>query len=117
MRRILLRGMLAAAALLVCSTMDLNSRDQARADEYNGACLYRVYGQPDLFYNYYAWPSCGGVGAEMYPAPVPTPPLVGHTYYTYQPLMPHEFLYRHQRHYQTHYNGGRGLNRTHVIWW
>jgi len=56
----------------------------------------------DLFYNYYV-PPVGpeSVGAAMYPCPRPTPPLVGHTYFTYQPLMPHEFLYQHRRTYYT----------------
>jgi len=80
----------------------------------NGECLYRFYGQPDLFYNYYAWPSCTGLGAELYISPRPVPPLVGHTYITYQPLMPHEFMYHHKRTYHRYYNGGQGLNRTHV---
>ena len=53
----------------------------------------------DLFYNYYVPPAPGGVGAPLYVSPRPTPPLVGHTYVTYQPLMPHEFLYRHYRVY------------------
>jgi hypothetical protein len=78
----------------------------------NGECLYRFYGQPDLFYNYYAWPSCTGLGAELYLSPRPVPPLVGHTYITYQPLMPHEFMYHHHRTYHRYYNGGQGLNRT-----
>jgi hypothetical protein len=80
----------------------------------NGECLYRFYGQPDLFYNYYAWPSCTGLGAELYISPRPVPPHVGHTYITYQPLMPHEFMYHHKRTYHRYYNGGQGLNRTHV---
>ena len=80
----------------------------------NGECLYRFYGQPDLFYNYYAWPSCTGLGAELYISPRPVPPWVGHTYITYQPLYPHEFLYGHHRTYHRYYNGGQGLNRTHV---
>jgi len=80
----------------------------------NGECLYRFYGQPDLFYNYYAWPSCTGLGAELYISPRPVPPLVGHTYITYQPLYPHEFMYAHHRTYHRYYNGGQGLNRTHV---
>ncbi|MCU0877855.1 MAG: hypothetical protein MUF06_08740 [Pirellulaceae bacterium] len=80
----------------------------------NGQCQYRFYGQPDLFYNYYAWPSCGGVGAELYLSPRPVPPHVGHTYITYQPLYPHEFLYTHHRTYHRYYNGGQGLNRTSV---
>ncbi len=80
----------------------------------NGECQYRFYGQPDLFYNYYAWPSCTGLGAELYVSPRPVPPHVGHTYITYQPLMPHEFMYQHHRTYHRYYNGGQGLNRTHV---
>lgn len=54
--------------------------------------------QGDHFYNYYA-DSPGGVPAQLYVSPRPTPPLVGHTYYTYQPLLPHEFMYKHQRTY------------------
>jgi hypothetical protein len=83
----------------------------------NGECLYRFYGQPDLFYNYYAWPSCTGLGAELYVSPRPVPPHVGHTYITYQPLMPHEFMYHHHRTYHRYYNGGQGLNRTCVTYW
>ena len=48
---------------------------------------------PILFYNYYVPPvgcttcgSQGSSGAELYISPRPTPPLVGHTYITYQPL-------------------------------
>ena len=80
-------------------------------------CLPHDASCPDLFYNFYARPSCGGVPAEMYPVPYPTPPLVGHTYYTYQPLMPHEMLYPHSRVYRQYYNYGRGMNRTTVRWW
>ena len=67
----------------------------------------------DLFYNYYVPPvGPGSVGAELYPCPRPTPPLVGHTYITYQPLMPHEFLYKHHRHYTTQRTKTpRGLGR------
>lgn len=83
----------------------------------NGECLYRFYGQPDLFYNYYAWPSCSGLGAELYIAPRPVPPHVGHTFYTYQPLYPHEYMYSHHRTYHRYYNGGQGLNRTCVTYW
>ena len=78
----------------------------------NGECQYRFYGCPDLFYNYYAWPSCTGLGAELYVSPRPVPPVVGSTYITYQPLMPHEFMYSHHRTYHRYYNGGQGLNRT-----
>jgi hypothetical protein len=50
-------------------------------------------------------------------APQPVPPLVGHTYYTYQPFMPHELLYPHHRTYHRYYDGGRGLTRTSVSWY
>ena len=82
-----------------------------------GNCQYRYYGQPDLFYNYYVPPNCGGVGAELYLSPRPVPAHVGHTYITYQPLYPHEFLYEHHRTYHRYYNGGQGLTRTHVAYW
>jgi hypothetical protein len=69
----------------------------------------------DFFYNYYVPPSPGGVGAQLYVCPRPTPPLVGHTYITYQPLAPHEFLYRHNRVYYTE-NPGAGWTQTKVRW-
>jgi hypothetical protein len=66
----------------------------------------------DLFYNYYVPPvGEGSVAAAMYPCPRPTPPLVGHTYITYQPLMPAEFLYQHHRHYTTKHSDAP---RTHT---
>lgn len=79
---------------------------------------YRVSRGDDLFYNYYVGPApmAGGVAAGMYPAPLPTPPLVGHTYITYQPLMPQEFLYQHHRSYHRHHPG-RGWVSTKVHWW
>lgn len=67
-------------------------------------------------FNYYVHPGEAGLlGAELYLAPRPTPQVVGHTYVTYPPLMPHEFLYRHHRKYET-YNPGSGLTRTRVKW-
>ncbi|MFO7906734.1 MAG: hypothetical protein ACQESR_14685 [Planctomycetota bacterium] len=80
-------------------------------------CRPRTYGQPDLFYDYYVPGACGGVPANMYPAPHRVPPVVGQTYYTYQPFMPHELLYRHRRAYYRYYNGGRGLTRTSISWY
>jgi hypothetical protein len=88
-------------------------------DRRGKACYaYRPFteaSQPDVFYNYYV-PNNMGAAAAAYPAPYPTPSLIGHTYYTYQPLMPHEFLYTHHRTYHQYYNGGMGLNRTSVHW-
>jgi hypothetical protein len=70
----------------------------------------------DLFYNYYVPPvGCGSVGAQLYPCPRPTPPLVGQTYITYQPLMPHEFLYPHARVYWTQHEDALPT-RTSVRW-
>lgn len=71
-----------------------------------------------LFYNYYAQDSCGGAPAALYLSPRPTPPLVGHTYITYEPLMPHEFLYRpHDKHYFRNDGGILPDNWTTVRYW
>ena len=56
------------------------------------------------------------LAAQLYVAPMPVPAHVGHTYFTYQPLMPHEFLYKHKRSYHRYYNEGRGFTRTSVRW-
>ena len=74
-------------------------------------------GSQDLFYNYYVgggtpWP---GVPAQLYLCPRPTPALVGHTYITYQPLLPHEFLYRHDRLYFTCHPDA-SITRTTIRW-
>jgi len=42
--------------------------------------------------------------AGAYPAPHPVPQNVGATYYTYQPLMPHEHMHVHSRNYFNYYN-------------
>lgn len=67
----------------------------------------------DLFAQYYEGPDPSGATAQMYVSPVPTPPFVGHTYTTYQPFMPHEYLYTHKRsHYA--YTPGAGWTRAKV---
>ncbi len=80
-------------------------------------CLPRTYAGGELFYNYYVPPNCGTRAAQMYLSPHPVPAMVGHTYNTYQPLMPHELMYRHKRVYHHHYNSNRGLTRTRVLYW
>lgn len=118
--RTLLRFTVIASALAVSFSLDLNGNGQAEAqvvDDPRLYCAYRDYGQPDLFYNYYVPPNCGGLGAQLYVAPLPVPPNVGHTFYTYQPLLPHEYMYPHQRTYRRYYDGGRGMNRTRVVWY
>lgn len=89
-------------------------------------------GPNNLFSQYYTQPGASSVNAELYPAPHPVPRHVGHTYHTYQPLMPHEHMYAHQRDYYRYYAGpesfysnqcggpsyrpGYGLNKTTVRW-
>lgn len=88
---------------------------------------------PDVFYNFYPNSYAGATSAQLYLAPRPVPAMVGHTYYTYQPLMPHEYLYAHKRVYYTPYAGadafyqggpyaqypsaGNGVNKTTVTWY
>jgi hypothetical protein len=72
---------------------------------------------PPIFSNYYVPPSpYGGPGAAMYLSPRPTPPLVGHTYITYQPVMPHEFMVPHHRTYYGYNTGSSGWTKTKVCW-
>jgi hypothetical protein len=82
----------------------------------SSAIAGEVHATSDLFYNYYV-PPCypGNPGAELYTCPVPTPEYVGHTWITYQPLMPHEFLYQHHRSYVTAHPDC-STTRTHVRW-
>jgi len=67
----------------------------------------------DLFYNYQVGPNPSGTAAQMYVSPGPVPAGVGHTYTTYQPLMPHEMLYRHTRSHYAHQQGA-GWTRAKV---
>ena len=69
----------------------------------------------DLFYNYYVGPAAnaGGTTAQMYISPRPVPAFVGHTYNTYQPLMPHEYLWQHKRTYSSSHPNG-GWTRTNI---
>jgi len=98
-------ALLAAAAVLACSP-----GAAAAADNFGRQ------GAGDLFYNFYVpGGGCGGVPAQLYLCPRPTPPLVGHTWFTYQPLMPHEFLYPHCRTYLRK-NAEGGWTKTKVSW-
>jgi len=108
-----LRWTAAMAALFVAASL-LGPRS-ASAQDYGTAGF-----RPDLFYNYYVPPvpyGCNGaLGAQLYVSPLPVPPLVGHTYITYQPLQPQEFLYKHKRCYER-YNGPYGGVTTTHVWW
>jgi len=70
----------------------------------------------DLFYNYYVPAPWGyGHGAQLYVSPRSTPPLVGHHWITYQPFMPHEYLYQHHRTYVSRKPDGSVVT-TRVDW-
>ena len=113
-------------ALVAATVLSAGSAGALEADAggwgrlHGGGSIYGCYyppTNPDLFYNFYV-PPCdyAGAGAQLYVAPRPTPPLVGHTYITYQPLLPHEFLYKHHRTYYR-YHPGSGVTKTKVHWW
>jgi hypothetical protein len=111
MRRIHLSLMLAAFAIAM-----LWQSDTACAQQLHGDSKRRIsyQYQKDLFYNYYAQPGpFYYTPAQIYVSPQPVPPNVGHTWVTYQPFMPHEYMWRHQRAYYT-YNPGAGWTRTNV---
>lgn len=87
--------------------------------------------QNRLFQNQYTQAGASQYNAALYIAPQPVPSRVGHTYYTYEALYPHEHLYQHRRRYFNYYagpeafygdpckrrpTGGGAVNRTTVIW-
>jgi hypothetical protein len=82
-----------------------------------GGCTGREYGRPDLFYNYYTQGACNQANAQMYVSPQPVPAWVGHTFTTYQPLMPHQMLYWHKHSYHKYYDSGRGHNTTRISYY
>ncbi|KKK89005.1 hypothetical protein LCGC14_2737470 [marine sediment metagenome] len=105
----LIGTMIAMGAVAVVCNFGPAGTGQAQAGDHHRS-------SPELFYNYYVPPGgCGGVGAQLYLSPRPTPPVVGHTYVTYPPLMPHEWLYPHSRTYIRR-NAAGGITRTHVTW-
>lgn len=120
MLRMLCRTAVAAVLFTVLSGTMTEVRGDvwaAYARLHSAECREPECSNADLFYNFYVGPECGGVGAQMYIAPHPVPANVGHTYYTYQPFMPHELLYKHKRVYHRYYNQGRGFTRTSVRWY
>ncbi len=91
-------------------------------EEIQGAApAYAVH--PALAHGHYVPGGCGGVPAAMYPAPRPIAVVPGSVYYTYEPYLPHELMYRHYSVYTNRYrtNDYGGLlshpkNRTSVLW-
>jgi hypothetical protein len=65
-----------------------------------------------LFDNYFTRGYNNQAEAGMYISPIGVPGWVGHTYNTYQPLYPHQYLYQHHDRYHSYYDNGAGLNRT-----
>ena len=87
--------------------------------------------RPNNLFSQYYTQGASPVHAAMYPAPHPTPRHVGQAHYTYQPLMPHELMYQHQRSYYNYYatpasfycnqcginpRSGYGVTKTTVRW-
>ena len=60
------------------------------------------FGQGNSSNNLFQQYDIAGVGA--YPAPHYSPQLGAQSYYTYQPLYPHELTYQHNRNYFNYYN-------------
>lgn len=116
MERSTIRRSLVALALLAA----WSAAAPAHAQDQRGGYPQAEPASHPLFYNYYA-PGPEGVGAQarMYLSPRPTPPLVGHTYITDPRFYPHEYLYRHSRHYYTRYGCSccDGMTYTKVFWW
>jgi hypothetical protein len=113
------KGIYALVAAATAFTVGGLNASEAQAQHPGAVGSYgciRPYSRADLFYNYYAPPCGDGVGAQLYVSPRPVPQHVGHTYITYQPLMPHEFLYKHHRTY-FRYHPGSGVTKTKVHWW
>ena len=80
----------------------------------------QAHAQAPLF-SQYTTQGAGSPSAAMYPAPHWSPLLGAESYYTYQPLMPHEMMYQHSRNYYNYYDGGykgggQGLVKTSVRW-
>ena len=62
---------------------------------------------PTSFYNFYVADRLGrGQPVQLYVSPLAHAAVGGHTWITYPPLMPHEFLYHHHRAYYKYYHNG-----------
>ena len=96
---------------LVVTAWQVSSDAQANEGRWKRVISYQD--KNDLFANYQVGPHPSGTAAQMYVSPRPVPAHVGHTYTTYQPLMPHEYLHKHTRsHYA--YIPGSGWTRSKV---
>lgn len=83
----------------------------------SAGCGEKKYDHSDLFYNYYSNGQCNRTNAQMYLSPGPVPHFVGHTFGTYQPFYPEEYLYWHKNKFHNDYDNGRGHNRTRALYY
>ena len=99
--------------VVMASWLVANTEESQAVGESHWKRVISYQDKRDLFANYYVGPYPSGTAAQMYVSPVPVPANVGHTYTTYQPLMPHELMYKHMRsHYA--YTPGAGWSRAKV---
>jgi len=112
--RVACGGLLLAALNLM---LPADASAQIHRDPYAINCQPIDYGSPDLFYNSSVDSTCSQVGAQLYISPVPVPPHVGHTWITYQPFYPDEYLYPHYHSYHRYYDGGRGMTRAMAVYY
>ena len=101
---------LAAVAMISASSAVHAQFGGGRPIDSFGANYGRGY-QP-LFNNYFTQGASDQADAGLYISPVGVPGNVGHTYNTYQPFWPHEYMNVHTDRYHSYYDNGRGLNRT-----
>lgn len=104
---------LTALALVAVGLAAASLPSQATATEglYKRQITYQ--NKQDLFYNFYEGPDPSGTTTAMYISPLPVPAHVGHTYTTYQPFMPHEYMYKHTHSNYAHAPGA-GWSRSKV---
>jgi hypothetical protein len=102
-----------ALALVAVGFAAASFASTARAEEGLWKRHISYQNKQDLIYNYYEGPDPSGTTTAMYISPRPVPAHVGHTYTTYQPYMPHEYMYKHTRSNYAHACGA-GWSRSKV---
>lgn len=101
--------------LFSCCALTLLSAAATQAQEYG------TFGYPaDVARNQYVpgvpYGDAGAIGASLYVSPRPVPPMVGHTFITYEGLMPDQLLYQHQRTYYRPHGPYGGVTQTNINW-
>lgn len=101
--------------LFSCCALALFGTAAAQAQEYCGN------GYPaDIARNQYVpgvpCGDAGAIGASLYVSPRPVPPMVGHTFITYEGMMPDQLLYQHHRTYYRPHGPYGGVTKTNINW-